>query len=274
MAKGEADAAVAAFRAVLDQDPGNVTARHNLGSALMQKGDVEGAIALYRELTAAHPENAEAFYNLGVALKQKDDFAGAEAALRRAIALDPQSQLPEAPYTLGVTLWQIGRAEDAATAFRAALAARTDYAEAHYMLGTVLRQQGGRRRRPGRAARDGAPAAALRRGAAQHRPDPAPGGRRRGRDGGVRGSRAASQADGRRSGRFLRRQRGNRGSSRPAIWPARSRAFGRRCSSPRAGRGALSARPGPTELRAGRGRGSRQHLAEAPGVSRRTCRAA
>ncbi|HEV7499000.1 MAG TPA: tetratricopeptide repeat protein, partial [Vicinamibacteria bacterium] len=32
---------------------------------------------------------------------------------------------------------------DAATAFRAALAARKDYAEAHYMLGTVLRQQGG-----------------------------------------------------------------------------------------------------------------------------------
>jgi len=90
----------------------------------------------------ADPPSAEAFYNLGVALKQKDDLAGAEAALRRAIDLDPQSALPEGPYTLGVVLWQTGRAEEAVPAFQRALAARTDYAEAHYMLGTVLKQLG------------------------------------------------------------------------------------------------------------------------------------
>jgi tetratricopeptide (TPR) repeat protein len=88
------------------------------------------------------PDSAEAFYNLGVALKQKDDFAGAEEALRKAIALDAAGQIPEARYTLGVMLWQIGRTDDAVAAIRAALAARKDYAEAHYMLGTVLRQQG------------------------------------------------------------------------------------------------------------------------------------
>ena len=41
MAKGESEEALAAFRAVIAQDPANLTARHNLGSALMQKGDVE-----------------------------------------------------------------------------------------------------------------------------------------------------------------------------------------------------------------------------------------
>ena len=80
----------------------------------MQKGDLEGAVAVYRELTAMEPPSAEAFYNLGVALKQKDDFAGAEEALRRAMALDPAGALPEAPYTLGIVLWQTGRAAESA----------------------------------------------------------------------------------------------------------------------------------------------------------------
>jgi protein O-GlcNAc transferase len=75
-----------------------------------------------------------------MALKQQDDFEGAEAALRRATALDPG--LPEAHFTLGVVLWQTGRADLAVTSFRAAITQKPEYAEAHYMLGTILRQQG------------------------------------------------------------------------------------------------------------------------------------
>jgi len=54
--------------------------------------------------------------------------------------LDPR--LPEASYTLGVVLWQTGRATEATAPFRAAIAARPDYAEAHYMLGLVRKQEG------------------------------------------------------------------------------------------------------------------------------------
>jgi tetratricopeptide (TPR) repeat protein len=50
--------------------------------------------------------------------------------------------LPEAPFTLGVVLWQTGRPDEAAQQFRSALARKPDYADAHYMLGTVLKQQG------------------------------------------------------------------------------------------------------------------------------------
>jgi protein O-GlcNAc transferase len=39
-------------------------------------------------------------------------------------------------------LWQTGRPELAVDAFRRAIAIRPDYDEAHYMLGTVLRQLG------------------------------------------------------------------------------------------------------------------------------------
>jgi tetratricopeptide (TPR) repeat protein len=58
------------------------------------------------------------------------------------MALDPR--LPDAPYTLGVVLWQTGRRDEAAERFRTALALNPDLVDAHYMLGTVLRQQGRR----------------------------------------------------------------------------------------------------------------------------------
>jgi Flp pilus assembly protein TadD len=75
-----------------------------------------------------------------MALKQQDDFAGAEEELRQAIRADPA--LPDASFTLGVVLWQTGRAEEAAAAFRDAIAKKDAYPDAHYMLGTVLKQRG------------------------------------------------------------------------------------------------------------------------------------
>jgi tetratricopeptide (TPR) repeat protein len=53
--------------------------------------------------------------------------------------LDPS--LPEAPYTLGVVLWQTGRADEAVASFREALSRRPDDANAHFMLGTVLKHK-------------------------------------------------------------------------------------------------------------------------------------
>ena len=81
------------------------------------------------------PANAEAAYNLGLALKQQDDFAGAETELRKAARLDPT--LPEAPFTLGVVLWQTGRPDEALEQFRETLARKADYADAFYMIGTI-----------------------------------------------------------------------------------------------------------------------------------------
>jgi tetratricopeptide (TPR) repeat protein len=52
--------------------------------------------------------------------------------------------MPEAPYSLGVVLWQTRRLDEAAAMFREALSRRPEYADAHYMLGTVLKQQGDR----------------------------------------------------------------------------------------------------------------------------------
>jgi len=68
-----------------------------------------------------------------MALKQQDKFEDAERALRRAMELDPA--LADAPFTLGVVLWQTGRLEEA-----------TDFAE------TTLRLPGADAPTPARMA--------------------------------------------------------------------------------------------------------------------------
>jgi tetratricopeptide (TPR) repeat protein len=75
-----------------------------------------------------------------MALKQQDDFAEAERALRQACALD--ASLRDAPFTLGVLLWQTGRGSEALQWFDTALAIDRRFADAHYMRGLVLREAG------------------------------------------------------------------------------------------------------------------------------------
>ena len=53
--------------------------------------------------------------------------------------IDPAQ--PDAPYTLGVILWQQGDLDAAVAELQAAIHAKPDYAEAYYTLGTVLKQQ-------------------------------------------------------------------------------------------------------------------------------------
>jgi protein O-GlcNAc transferase len=60
--------------------------------------------------------------------------------LRRAVALDPH--LGDPPFTLGVLLWQTGRAAEAEQLFKEAIKRNKDSADAHYMLGTLLKTSG------------------------------------------------------------------------------------------------------------------------------------
>ena len=76
---------------------------------------------------------------LGAGGKLQDKLSEAVAELRAAEALDPSQ--PDAPYTLGVTLWQMGDADGAVLELKKAIVAKPDYAEAFYTLGTVLKQQ-------------------------------------------------------------------------------------------------------------------------------------
>ena len=141
MDAGSGEEAVSTFRALLAAHPDDATARHNLGSALLHQGDLDGAIAVYRELVRAAPEDAEAFYNLGHGPEAEGRFRGR----RWPSCAAPSRSIPRC--TTRTTRWawcsgRPGRPDEAVAAFRDAIARKPDLADAHYMLGTILRQQG------------------------------------------------------------------------------------------------------------------------------------
>jgi tetratricopeptide (TPR) repeat protein len=127
-----ADEAINELRQALAITADDRPTLHNLGLALMQKADYTAAITTYRRLLELAPEDAEGFYNLGLALKYKDDFDSAGDGLSPG---DRTSANPaRGPLLAGVTLLQQSKIDEAAKAFRGAIGAKSDFAEARYML--------------------------------------------------------------------------------------------------------------------------------------------
>ena len=84
------------------------------------------------------PDFAQAHNSLGVTLQELGRLDEAEASYRKAIALKPEYD--EAYNNLGNTLKGLGRIDDAEASFREAIALKPDFAEAHYNLGNTLKE--------------------------------------------------------------------------------------------------------------------------------------
>jgi tetratricopeptide (TPR) repeat protein len=88
---------------------------------LFESGDFEGALAAYEELLAERPDVPELSYNAGNALHRLEDYERAIAETQRGLPPD-QVDLGVATYfSLGNHLLQLGRFQEAYTAYRAAL---------------------------------------------------------------------------------------------------------------------------------------------------------
>jgi Ca-activated chloride channel family protein len=88
---------------------------------LFESGDFEGALAAYEELLAERPDVPELSYNAGNALHRLEDYDRAIAETQRGLPPD-QVDLGVATYfSLGNHLLQLGRYQEAYTAYRAAL---------------------------------------------------------------------------------------------------------------------------------------------------------
>ena len=67
---------------------------------------------------------------------------GALATASASGQYNAKPRFGSSPFTLGVVFWQTGRADEAVPLFKEAIARRTDYAEAHYMLAIALARRG------------------------------------------------------------------------------------------------------------------------------------
>lgn len=84
---GEADAAAAAYGALLERWPESLPALMGFGNARYAAGDIETAQQAFRQAVALHPKAAEAWNNLAVTLKEEGRHADAVRAAVEAVRL-------------------------------------------------------------------------------------------------------------------------------------------------------------------------------------------
>ncbi len=107
---GDAEAAVAAFTAALEEHPGAGPLHEDLGRLLLSIGRPEAALVALEEAARRQPGQATAHLELGRAYEAVGRVAEAEQAYRKAIALGPQLNAPH--YTLGRLLTLHGDREE------------------------------------------------------------------------------------------------------------------------------------------------------------------
>jgi tetratricopeptide (TPR) repeat protein len=136
----QVEAAAAAYREALKNDPGNAELHFDLSLALAKLSDARGArleletaIRLDRNLATAHNQ-------LGIWHMKDNEKARAEDDFKAAMSVD--SHFAEAKNNLGVLYAWSGKGLEAIELFRLAIQERQNYAPAHVNLGFVLAGEG------------------------------------------------------------------------------------------------------------------------------------
>jgi tetratricopeptide (TPR) repeat protein len=114
--RGDFEDAAAAFRRAIEDDPGSVEARVNLGSALLRAGDTAGALEHYEAAAQLDPGRAEIHFDIGVAKTVAGDVAGAVTSYRTAVEADPAYREPR--FNLANALRRTGECSEAREHYR------------------------------------------------------------------------------------------------------------------------------------------------------------
>ena len=144
--KGEYEAALAEFKAVLAASPEYAGAHYMVGRTLAQLGRRQEALAAYREASRLEPANAQYAVATATALLEADRPAEAEKALAE-VQLDPLRPNQRAAF-LAVRAQvelALGNQGPALELARQAVAADPASAQAHTVLGLAQTQGGGDR---------------------------------------------------------------------------------------------------------------------------------
>ena len=134
---GHGEAAIAAFKALLARNPDYETARHNLGTAFMHKGDLDARRRGLSRADATQPRQRRGLLQP----RHGPQAAGRLRGRRGGVA--PRRRARSEPAGSALHAGRRALADRARRSGRRRLRARPsrrrpDYAEAHYMLGTIL----------------------------------------------------------------------------------------------------------------------------------------
>ncbi|MEO8739936.1 MAG: tetratricopeptide repeat protein [Casimicrobiaceae bacterium] len=138
--RGDIAAAQAAFAAALEAAPGYRDARTALANLLRDGDNAEAAAALCREGLAQDERDPALWRALGLAELARRDAVPANDAFERALALAPADG--ETHYNHGVALQTLHRRDEALRAYQRALAFSPDLLAADFNIGVVFQEQG------------------------------------------------------------------------------------------------------------------------------------
>jgi tetratricopeptide (TPR) repeat protein len=114
----------------------NVTARVNLGIALLDAKQPDAAILQFDDALRLQPNSAEAHNNLGEAWSRKGQYAAAVREYRESMRIEPD--LPDAYNDLGTVLVRQGQTNEAIHEFQAAIQVNPNYVEPYENLGSLM----------------------------------------------------------------------------------------------------------------------------------------
>lgn len=134
--------AVGAYIRARDADPSDRVTRLRLAIAQRRSGDAPAAIATYQALVRDEPRYVSAWYNLGLTLAGERRDEEAARAFRNALAIDPDHR--SSLISLGRLDVSAGRFEEAIARFTRALDQQPDDASLRVSLGEALRDAGDR----------------------------------------------------------------------------------------------------------------------------------
>ncbi|MGH2449179.1 MAG: tetratricopeptide repeat protein [Chloroflexota bacterium] len=132
--------AEAAYRRILERQPGHPDALNFLGMLRCQAGDPTEAAQLLRRSVEAEPSNPHAWLNLGNVLVIAGNQEEARTAFTRATELAPN--LAMTWFNLGVCLGRCKQPREAASALHRALKVEPGYLPAYEYLAHVLYRMG------------------------------------------------------------------------------------------------------------------------------------
>jgi tetratricopeptide (TPR) repeat protein len=138
--EGKYDEAIVKFNEVIAQLPKCTECYANIGEFYSRKKDFEQAEASFKKALEINPSFAPAYSGLATLYNQQKKFAEARemsALAEKHTTAAGGSMSPEALLNQGVIAWNSNNFADAQAKFEAAVKARPDYADAHFMLGKV-----------------------------------------------------------------------------------------------------------------------------------------
>jgi len=135
--------AEATYRRLLELEPRNAVALHNLGNLALARGDAAAARELYGKALAAKPDYLLARGHLADALRQLGQFEDAYRSYEQVLEMEPQNAAElevydDALYQMALLDLQMGATERAAQELAALVESVPDHPHAHYAYGRAL----------------------------------------------------------------------------------------------------------------------------------------